>query len=249
MIAAVLMLFACSATLEQGGTAVVEPGQTEQTQQPQMSTADTDSATPLLISRDVKGYKDGYIVYPRVIGTAAESINASIYNEVTKRANEQSRPIFTDYRIEYNSDGIFSVLIYVWDFSTDELLFIVPLTYNARTGKKQEIIDMLDAENDRWRRLIPQMITIQAQSRGIMLLNDLLPISDTQEFYITDEYLVLVYRVYEIATYDAGSPVFPIQISALKEYISQSSPLNCLVIQAAELPPTETGHMTEETIP
>ncbi len=216
----------CAIAPEDGGPAIVQPAASPEPTPAQ--TAETGGA-PLSITRDVRALGDGYVVYPRVVsGGAADVINAGIYDAVAVCAKTLNAPVFTSYRIEYNGDGIFSVLMYINDFNTDQLLALVPLNFYAATGDSMYINDCFD-DSASWRAALAYMVQEQATASGYTLLGDVLPISDEQGFYFTGGYIVLVYRLYEIATYDAGMPEIYISISLLKSYIAENGPLDCFI--------------------
>ena len=69
------------------------------------------------------------------------------------------------------------------------------------------------------------MIEAQAKERGMILLNDIMPISDGQLFYTTGSSIAILYRPYEITTLSEPWPEFLIPIKKLKAYIDQSGAL------------------------
>jgi hypothetical protein len=66
--------------------------------------------------------------------------------------------------------------------------------------------------------VLPDIITEIADERGMTLLCEVPPISDDQPFYIDKEDIVLVYRPYEITTYDAGEPCFELPMREIAPY-------------------------------
>ena len=87
------------------------------------------------------------------------------------------------------------------------------------------------------------MITAQAKDSDMLLLNDLLPIDDDREFYITEDGIVIVYNKYEITTASEGEPEFEIQVEDVKEYVGDASVLNVFIA------PDDTPAPTPETTP
>lgn len=125
---------------------------------------------------------------------------------------------------------------------------IYPITFDLTSAQVRQLSDYFNADDDRWRRILPDIVTQQAEKRGITLLSELLPISDEQAFYIQGDALVLVYHPYEIATYDAGVPEFAIPISGLETLLREGCPLTKLISDdAAEvIYETETAGKTEK---
>lgn len=209
---------------------------------------------PLTIIRAVESCGDGYIVYPKVLYCAhGEDINRSICELTAQRAASVSTAIFTQYRIEYNRNGLFSLRMELYDLYGDgnELLKTLFFTFDVSNGQLCSVGDLLDPTDTRWRGIMPDIVMAQAEARGITLLSDVMPIGDDQKFYITQDELVLAYELFEIATWSAGAPEFAIPITQLADFIPSDSPLKKVEqdIQAAsqeESGATSEGASQEE---
>lgn len=187
-----------------------------------------DGVAPLTIIRAVESCGDGYIVYPKVLYCAhGEDINRSICELTAQRAASVSTAIFTQYRIEYNRNGLFSLRMELYDLYGDgnELLKTLFFTFDVSNGQLCSVGDLLDPTDTRWRGIMPDIVMAQAEARGITLLSDVMPIGDDQAFYITQDELVLAYELFEIATWSAGAPEFAIPITQLADFIPSDSPL------------------------
>ena len=194
-----------------------------------------DASAPLSIVRSVVSFGEGYIVYPRVLYCEhADAINGSILDLTAASAQQVSASIFTKYRIEYNRNGIFSLRMDLLDLYESEgeksgveseSLETIYMTYDVEAGELCSIGDLFDQEDERWRGVMPDIITAQAEAKGMTLLCDVMPIADSQQFFISEDAVVLVYELYEIATWSAGEPEFTIPIPQLAQFIPASSPL------------------------
>ncbi len=221
--------------------------------------AKADALAPLSIVRSVQSFGDGYIVYPKVLYCQySEKINESIYATTAAWAEKVSTAIFTKYRIEYNRNGLFSLRMELYDLYGDgsEILETLYLNYNVHTGELCTIGDLFDQEDTRWRGIMPDMVMAQAEARGMTLLCNVMPITDEQQFYITSGSIVLHYSLYEIATWTAGEPEFPISVAQLAEFIPADSPLANMIradepVQspepALEYSVSDTAEVEEET--
>lgn len=199
-----------------------------------------DGFASLPIIRGVQSCGDGYIVYPKVLYCAhAQEINDSILEITAGRAEQVSASIFTKYRIEYNRSGIFSLRMELYDLYGDgsERLENIYMTYDMETGRLCAINDLFDRADERWRGVMPDIVTAQAAAKGITLLCDVMPIADGQQFFITKDEVVLVYELYEIATWSAGEPEFTIPIAQLSEFIPEDSPLAKVALAGKESAP------------
>lgn len=207
-----------------------------------------DGVAPLTIIRAVESCGEGYIVYPKVLYCEhGEEINQAICDITAQRAESVCTAIFTQYRIEYNRNGLFSLRMELYDLYGDgnELLKTLFFTFDVSTGQLCGVGDLLDQDDTRWRGIMPDIVMAQAEAQGITLLSDVMPIGDDQKFYITQDELVLAYELYEIATWSAGAPEFAIPISQLSDFIPADSPLKKVELESeaigwAEAPAEES---------
>lgn len=178
---------------------------------------------------------DCYMVYPQVQDAAgADLINDTIRTKVAEQARALEVPVFACYKVEYNRNGIFSLRMLLHDFygEIEECLSCVYMTFNVETGELYTLSDFFNSEDQSWRGRIPDIITTQAVNSNIVLLSDILPVSDDQPFYITEDGVVITYDLYEIATYSAGEPEFEIAVGELAEYIAPDGILNVFLTSA-----------------
>ena len=80
-------------------------------------------------------------------------------------AEKLNTAVFTEYRVEYNRNGLFSVRIFMYDLydESNTCLDRMSLTYDVETGDLCKISDFFDEDNQYWRGRIPDMITAQAK--------------------------------------------------------------------------------------
>lgn len=212
-----------------------------------------DIYAPVTISRCAYCENNCCIVYPALQNeSTADMINASMRENIMAKAKKLNMAAFTEYRVEYNRNGIFSVRIFMYDLydESNTCLGSMALTYDVETGALCKISDLFDENNQYWRGRIPDMITAQAKDSDMLLLNDLLPIDDDREFYITEDSIVIVYNKYEITTASQGEPEFEIQVEDVKEYVGDDSVLNMFIVPNDTPAPTPiiTPDLTTETL-
>lgn len=203
----------------------------------------------LSIATDVIEAESNFLVLPRVMnGIHEQYYNQCISSLVEDALTEVNRSVFADYSIETHNDEILSIALRLYDLESGMPCGIYPITFDLTSAQVRQLSDYFNADDDRWRRILPDIVTQQSEKRGITLLSELLPISDEQAFYIQGDALVLVYHPYEIATYDAGVPEFAIPISGLETLLREGCPLTKLISDdAAEvIYETETAGKTEK---
>lgn len=187
---------------------------------------------PLVIERGSMENENGYILYPKVLsGAHAQRINETICHQVTQCAAELGTQVFTEYRIEHNDHGLFSILIYVLDLHTDELLAQLPMTFDCAAGNLCDLAYFFDSGDPAWRQALARRIEQSAAEADITLLREVEQVADTQAYYIYGDTLVILYRLYEISTYSAGRPEFEIPIEDIQAYLAPQSPLLRLKVQ------------------
>lgn len=194
-----------------------------------------DPNAPIAVAGCACQVGDNYILYPKVDCAAEDIINSAICDAVTQRAEKLGITVFADYRVEYNRHGIFSLRMFLYDMYGDNETCIdcIPLTFNSETGERYRISDFFDSDNQNWRGRIPDIITAQAEDFQMVLLGEILPISDDRPFYITDEAVVIMYDLYEIATFAAGEPEFEIPVGYIAECLDDASVLNAMLPEEA----------------
>lgn len=182
-------------------------------------------APMLRVEPRVRAQGSTKVIYPYVYAaSAAGTINETVASTIDQLLLASEDELNADYSIEYNHNGFISILLHLYSPDDYGQYQLYPLTFNADTGELYNIVDLFGSD-DQWRFKLPDIVSKQAQMNGITLLSDPLPISDDQSFYLSGSDLVLVYRYYEIATYSAGIPQFPIPLSELGTFVSQDAPL------------------------
>lgn len=180
----------------------------------------------LEIERDTQEYNGGYILYPKVLsGTRAEKINEEMCRRIRAKAEEMNAQIFTEYRIEANAAGLFSVLFSILDLNSNDLLDVFPLTFDTASGEVCEIEYYFEPNNEEWRSALAELAEKDAKNKGMSLLGGIPPIGDERDYFINGGKLVLQYHLYEIAVHADGTPQLEIPIGELTQYLAKDSPL------------------------
>ena len=182
------------------------------------------------IVTDIVKSESNFLALPHVMNCAHEDYYNECISSLTEAAlKEVDRAVFADYSIETHNEEILSLALRFYDMDSGMPCGVYPITFDLSSAQVQSLPDYFSEDDDRWRRILPDIVTQQAEKHGITLLSELLPISDSQGFYIRGNDLVLIYHPYEIATYEAGVPEFPIPISSLQNLLREGSPLIKLI--------------------
>jgi hypothetical protein len=227
----VFLLYGCSARPIE--LAEIEPqdapAATEALRSVSYAAAVTEAA-PIRIEPYILPDEESRVVLPKVSGCGTEDrINEAIETKITDCVKSFGEPVWSEYSIKTNTDGILSLLVKVYSLKKGEQLAVLPLTFDSETGDICSLSVYFDGDGEQWRYALPEIVESQASRRGITLLSELLPIKDDQSYYIMDDSgvfkLVLLYRPYEITTYAAGTPQFFIPVGEIRDYLSSGSAL------------------------
>lgn len=171
---------------------------------------------------------------------SAQSINHSIREIVNglikKQYDEQDASEFGEmigtFEIKANERNILSMTFSnyaIIPFAAHGLTFMESLNVNVKTGEVYELADLFKASSN-YREKITNIINEQIKNRKMDVFSPegIETISPTQNFYLTDQTLVIYFQQYEIAPYYVGLPLFPIPIFALESIIKENGPLDSL---------------------
>ncbi len=122
--------------------------------------------------------------------------------------------------ITYNSDELLSCVVEVIGLDGGTANALVPLTLDLKTGDSCKLSDFFSKEDTGWKGLIPDLVTDIAKQKELTLLCEVPPVGEDQPFHIEDGKIVLLYRPYEITTYEAGAPAFVLPEKELAPYLS-----------------------------
>lgn len=127
-----------------------------------------------------------------------------------------------EYRVDitHTSKELFSCVVEVIDTDGGAGGTLVPLTIDLHTGQSCKLSDFFVKSDTSWKGLLPDLVTAQAQRKNLTLLCEVPPVGEDQPFYIKDGKIVLLYRPYEITTYEAGTPQFVLREKDIAPYLS-----------------------------
>jgi hypothetical protein len=190
-----------------------------------------------IITRIYRG-KDISMLYPQVMGhesvNANTRMNMAIRNQTVNLAKSLIQPelrtnIEGSYEIKNNQRGIVSLtLIGFAEFGgAHPMTMVKSLTMDTSNGENYAL-HQLFKEGGQYRKLINAEISRQIKVREIPLLDSFKGISPEQDYYVSDQVLVVYYQLYELSPYAAGFPYFPIPLYMLSEEIPENSILSRL---------------------
>jgi hypothetical protein len=165
------------------------------------------------------------MLYPQVIGRqsiyASIRMNKNIHERMIDLVNDLKQPdlktiIDGSFEIKNNQRGIFSVsLVGLAEFGGAHPMTIVySLTMDTATGENYQL-HQLFVPGNAYMDIINAEIERQIKVRDIPLLDGFKGIAPNQDYYVSDQVLVIYFQLYELSPYVAGFPYFPIPLYML----------------------------------
>lgn len=184
--------------------------------------AKSDAIAPFKSTDDAEQEKKQGIAAAETVtlpnATTAEGGNAPDLNYINLVISELGLTDTIEHyeiSVTHQSDELISCLV---ELKIGNSSTLVPYTYSLRQQRVCRLGDFFSKTNTGWKSLLPDLVTKEALAQGMILLCDVPPVTESHPFYILDNSIVLLYRPYEITTYEAGSPQFVINMQEIKEY-------------------------------
>ncbi|KMT22743.1 DUF3298 and DUF4163 domain-containing protein [Clostridium cylindrosporum] len=173
-------------------------------------------------------YKDNLDVERR-INTILEGDIISFKNQVentAKEAYEESKKdkfnfipyeAFETYKVTYNNSKILSIPVtfYTYTGGAHGNTIQEPYNFDLETGEKLTLKDIF-IEGSNYKNTIKEVIKSSIEENPDIYFDDAIAtvdkLQDTQNFYITDDNLVIYYDLYELAPYSSGIREFSIPL-------------------------------------
>lgn len=200
---------------------------------------DNDVAT--IIENVTKKYEEVPIVdirYPKVIALKNKEIEDKINKDILEvvysiidlqKVDNNVEELIANYDVTLNKKSVISILFddfVYWKKAIHGLTIIKSLTSDLETGKKYELKDLF-IENSNYKEKINNIIKKQIKDHEIerYLLREFETINENQDFYLTENCLVIYYQLYEYTSYAYGFPKFCIDYDDLLDILDPNGPI------------------------
>ncbi|PKM79175.1 MAG: hypothetical protein CVU88_07140 [Firmicutes bacterium HGW-Firmicutes-13] len=176
------------------------------------------------------------VTYPQVQGLKDKDVQEEINRLIREQVNtlmveqgvrEELLEMTGNYRITLNKKGLLSIRFENFSFikfAAHPSTAVKSLTIDLKTGKKYDIVDFFEI-GDSYRLIIRNIINREIKERGIQLIVDFKGISDNQNYYLTNNSVVIYYQEAELAARVWGILEFPIPFTYLRNVIDKDGPL------------------------
>lgn len=127
---------------------------------------------------------------------------------------------FYDYRVEYNQKGIISIVFldYIYSGGAHGLTVQSSYTIDLKTGTVYELKDVFKAED--YVSIISSEVKKQMEERKMTgYLPPFEAIRPDQDFFLSNNSLVVYFQAYEYTPYAAGIPEFELGFPSIEKYL------------------------------
>ncbi len=120
---------------------------------------------------------------------------------------------YFNYQVTYNRNGLLSIVFidYQYGGGAHGMTVQSSYTFDVKTGKKYELKDFFDDGSD-YIAIISDEVKRQIEEKGLMLLTPFNAIRPDQDFYLSNNGLVVYFQLYEYLPYAYGIPEFIVEI-------------------------------------
>ena len=175
------------------------------------------------------------VVYPRVSGlpddAVEDKINRLIQERVLAMIPKEGCGVYQEikgvYEVTLNDRGILSLKLNVYSIRIHAANGIDEqrsLTVNLETGKEYRLYDLFKRNSD-YKTVISNIIRKQIEERNIPLIKEFSGIDDFENYYLTENALVIYFQEIEFTPHYVGIPEFPIPYSQIKNLIRVDGPI------------------------
>lgn len=179
------------------------------------------------------------IIYPQVEGlenrVVQEQINELIKRQVCKLIPVEGCSVYQEiignYRVTVNKKGILSIRIEFYTFkkhAANGLTVVKSITANLVTGQVYQLPDLFKINSD-YKTVISRIIKKQIDERHLPLIKEFVSIKDNEEFYLTENSLVIYFQLFEYTPHYVGIPEFAIPYAQIRDLIRNEGPIGKLM--------------------
>lgn len=179
------------------------------------------------------------ITYPQVSGLKNKTVQVEI-NELIKAQVNKILPndncqtsTFGKYEVKLNEKGLLSLVLYFYtirEHAANGLDIQKSITVDLATGKVYELEDLFKP-GSRYRMVLNEIIRQQIQEKGLTLIKEFKGITDNQDFYLTEDALVVYFQELKYTIHADGTPEFVIPYERIEHLLREDSPIVRLLEQ------------------
>lgn len=179
------------------------------------------------------------ITYPQISGLKDKEVQNSI-NELIKEKVDWQIPregcavyaeIFGKYEVKLNKKDLLSINLQFYTIriqAANGLDVQKSVNVDLTTGKNYQLYELFKRGSN-YRMTIDRMIEEQIREKNLHLIKDFNGITDFEDYYLTDNALVIYFQELEYTIHAEGIPEFVIPYSRIKNLIDENGPIGRLI--------------------
>lgn len=178
--------------------------------------------------------------YPRVSRLPSRAAQTRINHTILDRIyamirdqgylQEPDKEITGTYEIPLNDHGLLSVILDNYAYAKGAahgLTVRHSPTFNLQSGRVYRLKDLFKPGSD-YIRVISDRIKQEIAEKDIPLIAEFEAIKEDEDFYMTEDSLVIYFQLYEYTPYAYGFPSFSIPYEDLRKIVDPEGPVACL---------------------
>lgn len=179
------------------------------------------------------------ITYPQVYGLKNKEvenlINDLIKEQVDKQIPREGCDVYADifgkYEVNLNKKGILSINLQFYTIrkqAANGLNVQKSINVDLSTGKNYQLYELF-RRNSNYRMTINKMIQEQIKEKDLHLIKEFNGITDFEDYYLTDNALVIYFQELEYTIHAEGIPEFIIPYAQIRNLIDKDGLLGYLI--------------------
>lgn len=175
------------------------------------------------------------ITYPQVQGMQNQNVQKQINALIKQQVNnliptagcEVYATIFGKYQVELNEKGILSLNLQFYimrPYAANGLNKQRSITVALENAKAYQLYQLFKA-NSNYRIALNKMIREQIKEKNLHLIKEFRGINDYQDFYLTDQALMIYFQELEYTIHAEGIPEFIIPYFKIRNLINPEGPI------------------------
>lgn len=164
---------------------------------------------------------------------AQKSINRDIHHVLTQmlRAdqyqNAKEKEFWGGYEVKGNENQVLSLVFELYYYATGAAHGMVTYksrTYDTRSGHAYTLVELFLKGSD-WKNRLNKEIKRQFKKQDIPQTTPFKTVTETTDYFVTPQDLVIYFQLYEYTPYAYGIPEFAIPIASLQDIANPTGSL------------------------
>lgn len=179
------------------------------------------------------------ITYPQVYGLKDKEVENIINDLITKQVNRQIpregcavyANIFGKYEVNLNNNGVLSLNLQFYTIrkqAANGLNVQKSINVDLSTGRNYQLYELF-RRNSNYRMTINKMIQEQIKNKDLHLIKEFTGITDFEDYYLTNNALVIYFQELEYTIHAEGIPEFTIPYAKIRNLVDEEGLLKNLI--------------------